>query len=99
MERIPFLADYMDIKQLLVVVDAPLGLQSTDGHKEEAKPQWGFIYAPGDVFSWDRARRRFERCGGCEHFCDGVVFALVEGPVIEAFPPGFKIRPILTVQR
>jgi hypothetical protein len=65
------------VKDVLVIVDAPADLESASDDDKEAKPLWKFVDAPGDVFRWSIASRRFELAGE-KRVGDGVVSAIVE---------------------
>jgi hypothetical protein len=96
---VSYLTDmYMvNVEQLLVIV------QPAEDHYEDAirDRQCGFLLAPGDVWCWDCDNKRFVvDCGNGECFGDGVVSRVLQAsrPDADAFPPGFKIRPVFAVR-
>jgi hypothetical protein len=94
------------VREVLVVVNTPADLESTDEQDKDAIPLWTFSPAPGDAFSWSCTRSRFEICGD-ERVGDGVVSAIVESERVNAaftaaqpeFYSQLKVRPVYAIRR
>jgi hypothetical protein len=101
-EGFPELLEWFpSINEVLVVLDAPLGLECAKEHPGGVQLGWRFISAPGDAFCWSRSQQRFQRCEEYRHVRDESVSTLVETEVLAAqfakfrlAPLQFKVRPV-----
>jgi hypothetical protein len=92
---------FTSINEVLVVLDAPLGLECAKEYPSRVQLGWRFVSAPGDAFCWSGSQQRFERCKEYGHVRDESVSLLVETEALAAqfaksnlALPQFKVRPV-----
>lgn len=101
-----FASDFLQVTELLVVVNPPTEAQLANDKENEALLHWTFTPTQGDAFFWNLSRNCFELGDGVQRAGEGLVSRLVETSAeaiqqmaqqgwVDVVPRRFKVSPVV----